>query len=169
MKKTRDTLIKIILPLMLCSFLTGFAYYKVNLKIDENDPLVDLSTIIKWGGLSAMTDYVSPVESDSDTTEETDTAEDAQEQEQKKAEVIINPPDPKPELKDVTISVVGETIKINGTSHDIETIDEYIEFWNNHGMKMHFDYEYADYKAILKVEDQLKNIDENYYTEVWPE
>ncbi len=174
MKKTSSVLIKIILPILMCSFLTGFAYYKVTIKTDANGPLVDLSTIIKWG-VDSPDSLVFTDKSDQTPSSESST-------EESKEETTADDPDPKPdpkpepkpsvippELTDIDIAVVGEKIIYNNTGHSLRALEESIESWDEKKVKMHFDYEYADYKTILDIERILEGIDANNYTEKWPE
>ena len=72
MKRFRSVLLKVILPLCICSTLTGAAFLKVTLKnTDPADPLVDLGVIISVGGSYLPGDFDSMNEEETATDGET--------------------------------------------------------------------------------------------------
>ena len=168
MKRFRSVLLKVILPLCICSTLTGAAFLKVTLKnTDPADPLVDLGVIISVGGSYLPGDFDSmneeetvtdsetvPDSSDTSDASQTDTADQAS----------VKPGTAQSQVSDekegAVIEVYGDKITYNGYEKDLDRILVYIDSCDRNKTHMEFHIQYADYLILNAIKTHLeeKNI-----------
>ena len=156
--KNRSVFVRILILLCSVVFLTGFAYYKVDLNyIDDNHPLVDLGSIINSGGKYLPNDYKSS---------ENSTVEDVSEASLKKDESVtqeetssmINTSKEDSRKEDIKVTIIGTKFffDYNKIGRDIDTVEAYVKSWKDQGTHVSFDLELADYNTVMALWDMLE-------------
>lgn len=176
MKRFRSVLLKVILPLCVCTTLTGAAFYKTTLKnTDSTNPLVDLGVIISVGGSYLPGDFDS-LTADETTADDTSTdSSDDTDANSKDSESTANTASTKPgttqsqtndEKDNAVIEVYGDKITYNGYEKDLDRILVYIDSCAKNKTHIEFHIQYADYRILNAIKTHLEeNNITNYETD----
>lgn len=166
--KNRAVFIRILFLMCSVVFLTGFAYYKVDLNyIDDNHPLVNLGSIINSGGKYLPNDNKSSEDSTVEDVSET-SHEKADPINQKETTQVINTSQEDSQKKeDINVTIIGTKFFFdeNKVGRDIETVEVYVGSWKKQGIHVSFDLELADYKTVTEL---WKMLEKNEFTDYEP-
>ncbi len=156
--KNRSVFVRILFLLCSVVFLTGFAYYKVDLNyIDDNHPLVDLGSIINSGGKYLPNDYDSSEDSSVEDVSEASLKNDESVTQEETAS-MINTSKEDSRKEDIKVTIIGTKFffDYNKVGRDIDTVEAYVKSWKDQGTHVIFDLELADYNTVMALWDMLE-------------